>query len=236
MPQLEAVDDFGSQGWGNDVVTHDFTASKSKVWTMAAFLVMVVAVGIFLYLDRHGALSQVLRSWGMVGIIAAILIMAMICVTPMPAEGLLVLYMEIYGAWWGAFYSWIGAVLSSLVVFVAARYLGTPILRSMVTADRFHQVDRWVKEKGTMGLLFARLLPLPGFIVSYVVGTIPSVRLWSYIWTGAVSIMPYYIGTALIFLGISHRLVSWLALGSLAIAMFWGVTYIVKKKSIKQMT
>jgi uncharacterized membrane protein YdjX (TVP38/TMEM64 family) len=227
------VVDFGSQGWGNDVVTPDATAFKSKVWTISTLLVVVVVVTLFLYLDRHDALSQVLRSWGVVGVMAAILVMAMTCVTPLPAEGLLVLYMKIYGAWWGAFYSWIGAILSSLVVFVAARYVGTPILRSVVTPDRFHQVDRWVKEKGTSGLLFARLLPLPGFIISYVVGTIPSVRLWSYIWTGAVSIMPYYIATALIFLGISRRLVWWLTLGSLAIVMFWGVTYVVKKRSIK---
>jgi uncharacterized membrane protein YdjX (TVP38/TMEM64 family) len=213
------------------VATHDSTTSRSKVWTIAALFVVVVAVGVFLYLDRHDALSSVLRSWGIVGIIAAIVVMAMTCATPLPAEGLLVLYMKIYGAWWGAFYSWIGAIVSSLFVFGAARYLGTPILRSMVTPERWNQVDRWVKERGTSGLLFARLLPLPGFIVSYIVGTIPSVRLWSYIWTGAVSIMPYYIGTALIFLGVSRRLTVWLALGSLALVMCWGVTFVVKKKS-----
>lgn len=195
-------------------------------------MIVILAVALFFYLDRHNTLSAALRSWGFAGVIASILLMTIICVTPLPSEGLLVLYMKIYDAWWGAIYSWIGAIFSSLVVFVLARNLGTPILQSIFTPQRFEQVDRWVRERGISGLLLARFLPLPGFIVSYIVGTIPSVRLWPYVWTGAISIVPYYMGTALIFLGISHRLTIWLGLGSILILLFGTVSYAVKKKTV----
>jgi uncharacterized membrane protein YdjX (TVP38/TMEM64 family) len=214
------------------VITPNASTIKSKIWTIATFIVLILAIGLFFYLDRHDNLSTALRSWGFIGIVASILIMAIICVTPMPSEGLLILYMKIYGAWWGAFYSWIGATFSSIIVFMLARNVGTPIVRSIFKPHRFELVDRWVRERGTSGLLFARFLPLPGFIVSYIVGTIPSVRLWSYLWTGAVSIVPYYVSTALIFLGISHGWSTWLGLGTIFILIFWGVSYMVKKRAL----
>jgi uncharacterized membrane protein YdjX (TVP38/TMEM64 family) len=204
--------------------------SKGKVWYIAIFFVAVVVLGLFLYFDRNNVISRTLRSWGSAGIIFAIIMMAIICITPMPSEGLLIMYLKIYGPWWGGLYAWMGAVLSSLVVFVAARHLGKPLLQSLITPKRFEQVDKWVRDKGTPGLLFLRLLPIPGFIVSYIVGTIPSVTLWSFVWTAAVSIIPYYVSSALIYLGVSSHLYIWLGLGGVAFALFWVVGYLFKKK------
>lgn len=204
--------------------------SKGKVWYIAIFFVAVVVLGLFLYFDRNNVISRTLRSWGSAGIIFAIIMMAIICITPMPSEGLLIMYLKIYGPWWGGLYAWMGAVLSSLVVFVAARHLGKPLLQSLITPNRFEQVDKWVRDKGTSGLLFLRLLPIPGFIVSYIVGTIPSVTLWSFVWTAAVSIIPYYVSSALIYLGVSSHLYIWLGLGGVAFALFWVVGYLFKKK------
>jgi uncharacterized membrane protein YdjX (TVP38/TMEM64 family) len=204
--------------------------SKGKVWYIAIFFVAVVVLGLFLYFDRNNVISRTLRSWGSAGIIFAIIMMAIICITPMPSEGLLIMYLKIYGPWWGGLYAWMGAVLSSLVVFVAARHLGKPLLQSLITPKRFEQVDKWVRDKGTPGLLFLRLLPIPGFIVSYIVGTIPSVTLWSFVWTAAVSIIPYYVSSALIYLGVSSHLYTWLGIGGVAFALFWVIGYLFKKK------
>lgn len=197
---------------------------------MGVALLVIMAVVLFFYYDRHNALSSVFRSWGLIGDVIAILVMAVICITPLPSEGLLVLYLKIFGTWWGVTYGWLGAVLSSVVVFFVARHLGTPILRSAITPARFHQVDTWVQKRGVAGLLFARLLPIPGFLISYILGTIPSIGLWSYVWTAAVSIIPYYVGSALIYIGIASHLFTWLVIGVIALLLFWLLGYMVKKR------
>jgi uncharacterized membrane protein YdjX (TVP38/TMEM64 family) len=201
-----------------------------KTWTLMMAGLPLVGVGLYLYYDRHNMLSSFLRSWGISGIAIAILLMAIICTTPVPSEGLLVVYLKIYGAWWGSFYAWMGAVLSSLMVFMIARHFGTTLLQSLITKRRFEIVDDWIKRRGTTGLLFMRLLPVPGFITSYVVGTIPSVRLWSYVWTGAVSVLPYYVGASLLYLGVSHRFVSYIGIGVGTLSLFWFCGYFVKRK------
>jgi uncharacterized membrane protein YdjX (TVP38/TMEM64 family) len=196
---------------------------------MMAVLV-IAGVGLYLYYDRHTMLSSFLRSLGILGIAIAIILMAVICATPVPSEGLLIVYLKIYGAWWGSFYAWIGAVLSSFIVFMISRYVGTTLLQSVITQPRFEIVDHWIKKRGTSGLLFMRLLPLPGFIVSYIVGTIPSVRLWSYVWTGAVAVLPYYAGASMLYLGLSHRFVSFISIGVGTLSLFWISGYFVKRK------
>ncbi len=191
---------------------------------------VVLAVALYLYFDRYSTLSSFLRSLGAPGIAVAILFMALICATPVPAEGALIVYLKVYGAWWGSLYAWLSAVLSSLIVFAFARHFGTAFVQSLITRRRFEQVNLWIQQRGIGGLLFMRLMPLPGFLVSYIVGTIPSVRLWSFVWTGAVSVIPYYIGASLLYHGIAHRFVSYISLGMAALAVFWLCGYWVKKR------
>jgi uncharacterized membrane protein YdjX (TVP38/TMEM64 family) len=218
-------------------VVHDHTDNpkpnlKAKIWTILIFVVSIVVVVLFLYLDRHNALSRFLRSLGSLGVILAIIFKALITVTPVPTEGILIIYMKVYGVWWGVLYSWIGGILSSFLIFVAARHVGQPLLQSVITKVRFEQVDNWVKKRGVVGLLMMRLLPIPGFVSSYILGMIPSVGLWPYVWTEAVSVIPYYVGTALIFLGVSAHLTIWLAIGGFALVLFWALGYFYRKKFI----
>lgn len=205
-------------------------SARRHFWPTAILALVIIAVCLFLYFDRHNQLSTLFRAWGIDGILVAIVLRALLSVTPIPSEGLMVLLMKIYSVWWGVFYCWLGSLLGSLVVFIIARKLGRPILQSIVTPTRFEQVDGWVREKGIPGLLFVQLLPIPGFIISYVIGTMPSVSLWTYVWTGAISIIPYYVGSALIYLGVSKHLVTWLAAGIAGLALLWLVGYQLKKK------
>ncbi|MCL6598865.1 MAG: VTT domain-containing protein [Alicyclobacillus macrosporangiidus] len=207
---------------------------KPTSWTFILFAVSVIGVGVYLYLDRHDALSDVIRSWGAIGIVLSILFMALVSITPMPSDALLVLYMKMYGAWWGVLYGWTGAVLSSFVVYALARNLGRPLFQSLITPARFEQVDAWIRRHGVWGLLFARLLPIPGFVVSYIVGTMPSVRLWPYVWTAAVSVLPYFVGAALIFLGVLEGFVWWVLIGVIAVGVFWGFGYWLRRRGNRE--
>ncbi len=205
-----------------------------KTWTTALGIAGVVCVVLFFYYDRHNTLSSSLRSWGVPGVVAAILFMAVLCVTPIPSESLLILYMRIYGVGPGVLYSWLGSIVSTIIVYVVARLVGTPLLTAVLSDSRFNVIDQWIRKKGTLGLLVVRLLPIPGFLVSYVVGTIPSVGLWRFTWTAAVSVIPYYVGAALIYLGIATHLVTWIAVGLSGMVAFWVLVYTVRKKWLGQ--
>ncbi|MCL6548367.1 MAG: VTT domain-containing protein [Alicyclobacillus sp.] len=188
------------------------------------------AIGLFLYLDRNDQLSATISDWGAWGIVASTLLMAALCMVPVPTEFLLMMNMRVYGVWAGVTFSWFGAMIGTVAVFVVARRFGRRLLKRYVADHRFQQVESWVRRRQTIGLLIARLLPIPAVIVNYAAGVMTPVRVWTYLWTAAVTIIPYYIGTALLYLGIFHHLTYWLFSGVLALALFWLVSYVVTRR------
>lgn len=203
---------------------------KSIIWTGVVFLVGVALVVVFFYWDRHGQISRLVQSSGPWGIVVTIVLMALFCLIPIPAEFLLVLSMKVFGVWSGIFYSWTGSMLGSIVVFLLARYVAQGAVRHFVSQDRMEEVNRWVGGKGVAGLLIAHILPLPFIVVNYAAGIIRSIRLWDFIWTSAVGGIPYYLGAALVFLGISRKYVVWLAVGGIAILAIWIAGFLYNRR------
>jgi len=202
------------------------------VWT-GLIIIIFIALIAFFYLDRHNEISVIIYEWGWWGVAFAIFLMAALCMTPMPSEGLVVLYLKIYGVYLGVFLAWVGSTLSAVAIFFIVRVLGQKLMTKLISADRFRQVDNWIKGKGSLGLFVARLLPIPAFAVNYIASAMPSMKLWTYIWTAALAMIPYYVGTALIFLGVSQETWIWLVLGLIALIVFWGVGYLLNKKRVQ---
>lgn len=206
--------------------------TKIGKYALSALVVgiLVTLIVVFLYLDRRNEISSSIQGLGFLGMFIAIVLMAFLHLTPVPSEGLLVLYLKIYGIYLGTLIAWLGSALSTLLIFFIARYYGQRFLQKLVTPERFNMVDNWVKRKGSLGLLIARLLPIPAFLVNYIAGVIPSVRFWPYVWTGALSIIPYYLGTALVFLGVSRAIWVWLIVGGIMIIAFWSLGYMFNRR------
>jgi Uncharacterized conserved protein len=199
-------------------------------WLILILAVLIALIILFFYLDRQNQLSQSIQALGLAGIILSILLMAALCMTPIPAEGLLVLLLKIYGVYEGTVYSWLGSIISSLVIFYLARHHGQKYFRRMITPHRFEMVDHWVRERGTLGLVIARILPLPAFAVNYITGAMPSVAFWPYTWTAAVTIIPYYIGTALVYTGAAKSTWIWLVVGGGTLVVLWIISFILGQK------
>lgn len=201
------------------------------VFIMILFIAMVIT---FLYVDRGNAISDAIQSWGVWGALLALLFMTVICLTPLPSEGLLILCMKIYGVFTGILLGWAGSLISALFIFYMSRFHWQKFMRKVVTQERFEAVDRWVKQKGTLGLFIARLLPFPAFAVNYIAGVIPSVKLWPYTWTAALTIIPYYLGTAFVFIGILNATWLWLMVGVIAIGAFWASGWLLKRRNFSE--
>lgn len=196
-------------------------------------VIFVVLIAAFFYYDRHNQISGLIRAWGVWGVFFAVLLMCAICMTPIPSEGLVIMFLKIFGVYEGIFFAWVGSTFSSLVIYVLVGYHAQDLMRRLISAERFNTVDHWVSAKGSFGLLVARLLPIPAFAVNYIAAAMPSMRLWPYLWTAAISMIPYYIGTALVFVGVARETWIWLILGFGALILFWGTGYVLnKRKSI----
>lgn len=199
-------------------------------WTGVLIAVFVLLIAIFFYLDRRNEISLIIRDWGVWGIIFAVFVMAALCMTPIPSEGLVVMYLKVYGIYQGITIAWLGSTLSALAIFVIVRVYGQVLMRRLISPDRFDVVDKWVNAKGAFGLLVARLLPIPAFAVNYIAGAMPSMKLWTYLWTAVLAIIPYYVGTALVFMGVAQETWIWLVLGLTALFLFWGTGYVLTKR------
>jgi len=199
-------------------------------WTGVIIIAFILLIAAFFYLDRRNEISVIIRAWGLWGVVFAIFLMAALCMTPIPSEGLVVLYLKIYGIYQGVFFAWLGSTLSAIAIFMIVHVFGQKLMIRLISPERFKVVDKWIKGKGSLGLLIARLLPIPAFAVNYIAGAMPSMKLWTYLWTAALAIIPYYVGTALVFLGVARETRIWLVLGIIALVLFWSTGYVFNKR------
>ena len=202
-------------------------------WTGILIAVFILLIAAFFYLDRRNEISVIIREWGLWGVAFAIFLMAALCMTPIPSEGLVVLLLKIYGVYQGVFFAWLGSTLSAVAIFIIVRVFGPTLMQKLISQERFKVVANWVKGKGSLGLFVARLLPIPAFAVNYIASAMPSMKLWTYLWTAALAIIPYYVGTALVFLGVARETWIWLVLGLAALIVFWGTGYVLNKRRVQ---
>jgi len=202
-------------------------------WTGVLIVAFVLLIAAFLYLDKRNEISIIIRAWGLWGVAFAIFLMAALCMTPIPSEGLVVLYLKIYGIYQGVFFAWLGSTLSAVAIFIIVRVYGQTLMKRLISPERFKVVDNWVMGKGSLGLFVARLLPIPAFAVNYIASAMPSMKLWTYLWTAALAMIPYYVGTALVFLGVARETWIWLVLGIVALILFWGTGYVLNKRRVQ---
>ncbi|MEQ8154243.1 MAG: VTT domain-containing protein [Clostridiaceae bacterium] len=204
--------------------------SVKNNWAGGVAVLIALFTAAFLYIDRGNEITDLIQTWGTGGIFLAILLMAGIFMTPIPSEGIIVLYLKIYGVYLGTLYSWIGSIISTLAFYFLARKYGQKLMKKLITQERFEAIDDWVENKGTFGLLIARFLPIPAFFVNCIAGTMPSVKFWEFIWTAAVAIIPYFLGIALVFTGVASGSWKWIVFGVIVEAVCLSAGYFITRK------
>lgn len=197
--------------------------------TISMVVIGLLMVGVLLMLDRHHRVSHLIQSWGSLGIVVAILLMAIWCLTPIPSEGLLIVFLRVFGVTWGSLYAWLGSTMSALVIYYIARYFTRIWVSRAKNHERFEQVNDWVFAWGSIGLLFARMLPIPAFVVNYAAGMIPAVTVWTYTWTAMLAIVPYYLGVALVFQGVFGNWI-FILVGLVPIVIVALIGYIARRR------
>ena len=142
-----------------------------------------------------GSLDQVIkliRSWGIAAPLMSVLLMiTQAIVAPIPAFLITAANGMIFGSFWGALISWIGALIGALTAFYIARLFGTVALRKIVRNQKTVEFIRHAGEKrGFYVILLSRLLPFIAFdIISYMAG-LSGIRPWTFILGTALGMLP----------------------------------------------
>ena len=171
----------------------------------------VLLLGVALWLSYHYRndiehVVKIVQSLGFYGVAIAVVAMAIMCIIPVPSEFLIIVNLEMYGVFWGSVYSWVGAVIGGVVAMRLTRRHFQPFYRRVVSPQRQIQVDEWVSRRGTLGLLGLRLTPFPYHALNYIAGML-NVRVWPFLWTTAVGLIPFYVFFGGAAVGLTHGVI-----------------------------
>jgi uncharacterized membrane protein YdjX (TVP38/TMEM64 family) len=136
------------------------------------------------------AVEAEILSWGIWGVVAAILLMVLHSFIPFPAEIVAMANGMLYGALWGTVITWSGAMLGAWLAFGLARWLGRPFVLTMVPERHHRALDRWAARQGSGALLFSRFVPVISFnLINYAAG-LTAISWWTFTWATGLGILP----------------------------------------------
>ena len=142
-----------------------------------------------------GNLDQVIkliRSWGVAAPLMSVLLMiTQAIVAPIPAFLITAANGMVFGSFWGALISWIGALMGALTSFYIARLFKKVALRKIVRNQKTAEFIIHAGEKrGFYVILLSRFLPFISFdIISYMAG-LSGISPWAFILGTALGMLP----------------------------------------------
>lgn len=188
---------------------------KSKRNLAVAGLCALLALGVLLayfasdYLVSPEVMAIRLKSLGMWGPIAVVVLMILHCFVPFPAELLALCAGAVFGLIHGTLLIWVGAMIGAVLSFWLSRVVGQAALKRWLPEKQQVTLAKWTKSQGTIALLVSRLIPVIAFnLINYAAG-LTKVRLWTFMWTTGIGILPITILS--VYLGSQMRELSWSA-------------------------
>ncbi len=202
-------------------------------------LLIALALGVLaasLIAWNHGLsvefFQELIRSWGMWGVVTSIGLMILHSFVPFPAELLALANGMIYGPLWGTAITWIGAMLGASLAFALARSLGRPFVKGVVARKDWHHLDEWSGRQGVYVILTLRLVPVIAFnLINYAAG-LTRISWWAFLWTTGIGILPLTV--VMVAMGDSLDRISWY-LWILLLAAAAGVWIVVLRQQRRAM-
>lgn len=145
------------------------------------------------------AVRDEIRGYGLLAPLVSIGIGLLHAIVPFPLEILALANGLAFGFFGGLFLTWLGAILSALVIYGAGFLWGTPLFERVVAEKHRKRLDGLLEREGAFPLLAVRLVPLVPFNAICIAAGAVRAPLWTYTWTTGVGILP--LATLLAFAG-----------------------------------
>jgi uncharacterized membrane protein YdjX (TVP38/TMEM64 family) len=205
--------------------------TNTKLNRIISLSVIACVIGAYLYLLHTGQAQMLMRAiqnLGSVGIIIGITIQSLVNIIPVPGEFISIILMEIYGAFWGGVYAWIGGVLGAIGALYLTKWIAKPFFGKLAQ-PYLNKMEEFIQKHEKIGLLLIRFVPfLPYHFVNYAAGLL-KINLWSFIWTTGLGIMPFTIAMSAIYAGVRHGSWVWGLIGAGVFAVLIGLSWHTKK-------
>jgi uncharacterized membrane protein YdjX (TVP38/TMEM64 family) len=116
-----------------------------------------------------------ISSWGNLAPLAFIGLQALqVVIAPIPGEFTGIVGGYLFGTLWNVVYSSIGLTVGSVLAFLAARLIGQPFVKLMISRRTFEKLEHFTKQKGALTILIMFMIPgFPKDILSYLLGLSP---------------------------------------------------------------
>jgi uncharacterized membrane protein YdjX (TVP38/TMEM64 family) len=178
-------------------------------------------------------LLEHIRHLGFTGVILGIFLKTIVNIFPVPGEFMSVFLMEVYGAAWGGFYSWLGGIFGAIFAMYFTRWMARPLLEHFALPF-LQKVESFIQNRETFGLLVMRFVPIvPYHLVNYAAGLF-RVRLWGFAWTTAVGILPFTVAMSGMYAGVRHGSITWGIIGGVIFILLVAIGWFFRKRSFKR--
>jgi uncharacterized membrane protein YdjX (TVP38/TMEM64 family) len=166
--------------------------NKLQTW-LVIIATLLVSAGFVLYISRNEeGVKTFIRDAGILGPLVSIVLFAILGLSPIPSEIIVIIVGAVYGGLNGTLISWSGNMVAAIIEY----YVGGHIARMADFEERRQHMPLGLGRfpaNSPLFLIAARIVPGYGPKMVGIVGGMYKVPLWRYIWTAAI---PTAIGAA----------------------------------------
>ncbi|HZR20961.1 MAG TPA: VTT domain-containing protein [Verrucomicrobiae bacterium] len=150
-----------------------------RSWIKLTLLAVVIGVLLVIvyfspfrqYLGDLRNLSQRIRSFGPLAPLVLVGSVALLVAVGFPRTVFCVLAGMTLGFWSGLLWAQLGTLVGNYILFLAVRTLGLDWGRRMLSKRA--NIRNLVRQRGALGVIFARQLPLPGLLINVACALLP---------------------------------------------------------------
>jgi uncharacterized membrane protein YdjX (TVP38/TMEM64 family) len=160
-------------------------SQRRHEWIPIALSIGLSAAAAVYVANHVAALESLIARIGILGPLISVTLQTVFGASPIPTEPLTMINGAVFGPLRGAFYSWIGYMLASVIEY----FIGTRIGHASDFEDRRERLPfrlaRFPADSPWF-LILARIVPGYGPKMVGIVGGMYHVPLWRFIWTAAI--------------------------------------------------
>jgi uncharacterized membrane protein YdjX (TVP38/TMEM64 family) len=159
--------------------------NKLQTW-LVIIATLLLSAGIVFYISRSEDLVKgFIRESGVLGPLVCIILFAVLGLSPVPSEIIVIIVGAVYGGLEGTIIAWMGNMVAAIIEY----YVGGHLARMADFEERRQHMPLGLGRfpaNSPLFLIAARIIPGYGPKMVGIVGGMYKVPLWRYIWTAAI--------------------------------------------------